>query len=589
MYHYDRRRPEVARDAFAGLGLDVSVRDPRGGRSCVASERRIRPVVEPASELVTIEPRYSADGTPKQLHRAAYDAYRRLKAAAEADGIPSRVLTVTSGYRSVARQRELWAAGLARHGTPEETQKWVARPGGSPHHTGRAIDFAMGTRNDSANIPALRATPAYAWLVCNASRFGFTPYAREPWHWEFNPPSGAPPPAAGAPGSIGTTVSDTLVITRAIASGERDQERIASLVFYARHPERGGRRIARGETAAAAEWFDIRDRVVPRFLWAARPGNAPAAGPAPAPGPAAPPSRTPAQSSSDRVDIRVSTKDAGSLEPGIGTHGTVRFRPDTSEWRDIAIACTSAAEGGYDTVNMYDRGILSWGVMQWTVHAGSLQKALAFVKRRLGELGQSALWSRLFQGIDVRPAGSEWQLVYRGSPAVGIPALRMLFRGSPERGRYDDGTIRRWATIFTLAGRDPIIQRLQNEYARTEVDRVLDRNLSGLFGPAYRRIRDYAVDLKTKVLIFAMWTQNPTASYQHLKLAIDALGRRFGGLDPARWPPGWDTAMSAEFERVLRASRFAAWGEAKAREYTPPRKSRTSKILERFRELTGRA
>jgi D-alanyl-D-alanine dipeptidase len=151
---------------------------------------RITRVVAPAAhELATVEPRFRADPSRAiQLHRAAYDAFRRLKAAAEADGIPPRVLTVVSGYRSVAHQERLWERALRRYGSEREARKWVARPGGSPHHTGRAIDFFLGTRNDSANIAVLRATPAYRWLVGNAARFGFAPYPREPWHWEYNPP-----------------------------------------------------------------------------------------------------------------------------------------------------------------------------------------------------------------------------------------------------------------------------------------------------------------------------------------------------------------------------------------------------------------
>jgi hypothetical protein len=61
-------------------------------------------------------------------------------------------------------------------------------------------------------------TPAYRWMVANASRFGFVNYAFEPWHWEYvkgplpatTPPepivaNAATPPAAtpGGPTSIG--------------------------------------------------------------------------------------------------------------------------------------------------------------------------------------------------------------------------------------------------------------------------------------------------------------------------------------------------------------------------------------------------
>jgi outer membrane protein OmpA-like peptidoglycan-associated protein len=185
------------------FGDAVTASDPRSRQECRAEERRISPVVEPpASELVTVDPRY---GRGKQLHRDAYSAYQRLKAGAEADGIPANLLTVVSGYRSVALQQRLWQDALRKYGSPQAARKWVAPPGGSPHHTGRAIDFYLGGRNNSENVTNLRRTDAYRWLVCNAVRFGFFPYAAEPWHWEYNPPAGQTGPgvAAGAAAAMG--------------------------------------------------------------------------------------------------------------------------------------------------------------------------------------------------------------------------------------------------------------------------------------------------------------------------------------------------------------------------------------------------
>ncbi len=60
----------------------------------------------------------------------------------------------------------------------------------SPHGTGRALDLNLGKiQGDKANVQRQRGTPTYKWLACNASRFGFYPYNREPWHWEYNPPA----------------------------------------------------------------------------------------------------------------------------------------------------------------------------------------------------------------------------------------------------------------------------------------------------------------------------------------------------------------------------------------------------------------
>ena len=189
---------------LSGLAESIFATDPRTSAQCRADERRITRVIEPPpGELVNIHPRYLADpSSPKQLHRAAYDAFLRLKAAAEADGIPPNLLVIVSGYRSIRSQQSLWENALNRYRDPNIARRWVAPPGGSPHHTGRAIDFSLGTRNDSSNIPALRSTVAYKWLVCNAERFGFTPYRNEPWHWEFNPPgfpTGTGPTVPAAP------------------------------------------------------------------------------------------------------------------------------------------------------------------------------------------------------------------------------------------------------------------------------------------------------------------------------------------------------------------------------------------------------
>src|SRR5688572_29218213 len=193
----------------------VTATDLRTSRECRAGERRIHPVVEPPpSELVNVERRH---GGPRQLHRDAYAAYQRLKAAAEADGIPANLLTMTSGYRSVASQRALWEAALQKYGSPQAARRWVAPPGGSPHHTGRAIDFNLGGRNNSENVAQLRQTAAYRWLVCNASRFGFFPYAAEPWHWEYNPPAGATSQADL--GAIARRVATAAAATAVAAAG----------------------------------------------------------------------------------------------------------------------------------------------------------------------------------------------------------------------------------------------------------------------------------------------------------------------------------------------------------------------------------
>jgi hypothetical protein len=184
-----RRRGERAFDPAVAGGPLRGLGDPPAA-ACRHDERRIlRPVEPPPGDMVRVEPRHLRN--PRRhilLHRLAYDAYRRMKQAAEADGVPAQLLTINSGYRSVDHQRALWASALQRYQTPEVARRWVAPPGSSPHHSGRAIDLHLGPANASGNVDQLRATPVWRWLSCNAGRFGFTPYLREPWHWEFNPP-----------------------------------------------------------------------------------------------------------------------------------------------------------------------------------------------------------------------------------------------------------------------------------------------------------------------------------------------------------------------------------------------------------------
>jgi hypothetical protein len=65
----------------------------------------------------------------------------------------------------------------------------------------------------------------------------------------------------------------------AFVGGERNENRLTDIVFFARHPERGGRLIARGEVQLAQEWLWIRDQVIRPALQQA--ATAPPATPAP--------------------------------------------------------------------------------------------------------------------------------------------------------------------------------------------------------------------------------------------------------------------------------------------------------------------
>jgi D-alanyl-D-alanine carboxypeptidase len=94
-------------------------------------------------------------------------------------------LWVTSAYRDIALQRNLHA---------NSTDAWLARPGHSEHHTGRAVDF--GGPLPSGLLDADEQTPAGLWLINHSHEFGFilryteenkhiTSFNSEPWHFTY--------------------------------------------------------------------------------------------------------------------------------------------------------------------------------------------------------------------------------------------------------------------------------------------------------------------------------------------------------------------------------------------------------------------
>lgn len=122
-----------------------------------------------------------------RLTPRAAAAWRRMHTAAAEDGI---TLLPISGFRSVARQTRIIREKLAAGKRIGDILRFVAAPGYSEHHAGRALDIG------SARHPELDAgfarTREFKWLARHARRFGFRlSYPRgnrhcigyEPWHW----------------------------------------------------------------------------------------------------------------------------------------------------------------------------------------------------------------------------------------------------------------------------------------------------------------------------------------------------------------------------------------------------------------------
>ena len=151
-----------------------------------ATTRRL-PLQEEAATEKLVEIGRNPDGRVLELLPPACAAWRRLRDEAASDGIE---LIAVSAFRSVARQTEIIRRKLDDGKAIAEILRYVAAPGFSEHHTGRAIDIGCPGFTDLEEN--FETTPAFAWLQRRAGRHGFslsyprgseTGISYEPWHW----------------------------------------------------------------------------------------------------------------------------------------------------------------------------------------------------------------------------------------------------------------------------------------------------------------------------------------------------------------------------------------------------------------------
>jgi D-alanyl-D-alanine carboxypeptidase len=134
--------------------------------------------------------RYRATDRVVQLAAPAAEAFAKLRAAAQTDGVK---LVPISGFRTVEYQRGLFHRAIERYGSAARAARWVAPPGHSEHHTGLALDIGDESEPDCDTEPCFVKTRAFEWLKKNAARFGFElsfpqnhgAVSYEPWHWRF--------------------------------------------------------------------------------------------------------------------------------------------------------------------------------------------------------------------------------------------------------------------------------------------------------------------------------------------------------------------------------------------------------------------
>ena len=139
-----------------------------------------------ARRLVAIG-RAADDGRMVRLAPGAARAWARMRSAAAGEGVQ---LLALSGHRSIARQAAIFRRKLAQGEKLATILRYVAAPGCSEHHTGRAVD--LGSPGSEWLDVRFGQTREYRWLRRHASRFGFslsypkrakTGIGYEPWHW----------------------------------------------------------------------------------------------------------------------------------------------------------------------------------------------------------------------------------------------------------------------------------------------------------------------------------------------------------------------------------------------------------------------
>ena len=109
---------------------------------------------------------------PNQLDQQLLNRFKAAQAAAKKDG---QIIYIVSGYRTLSRQKVLFANAVRKYGSAAEASKWVAPPLISHHPWGVAIDVNYPDEPVGAG-----------WLEKNGSQFGLCRVFENEW-WHFEP------------------------------------------------------------------------------------------------------------------------------------------------------------------------------------------------------------------------------------------------------------------------------------------------------------------------------------------------------------------------------------------------------------------
>jgi LAS superfamily LD-carboxypeptidase LdcB len=109
---------------------------------------------------------------PTELDQQLLNRFKAAQAAAKKDG---QVIYIVSGFRSLSRQKTLFANAVRKYGSAAQASKWVAPPLISHHPWGVAIDVNYPDEPIGAG-----------WLEVHGSKFGLCRVFENEW-WHFEP------------------------------------------------------------------------------------------------------------------------------------------------------------------------------------------------------------------------------------------------------------------------------------------------------------------------------------------------------------------------------------------------------------------
>ncbi len=126
-----------------------------------------------------------------KLNIKAYHAFKKMQKDALKEGYE---IFIDSSYRTYNYQKKIFDKTVQEKGE-KHALKFVAKPGGSEHQTGLAIDIIF-RRNNKMIEEQNENDPEIKWLFLNAYKYGFilrypkgkekiTGFNFEPWHFRF--------------------------------------------------------------------------------------------------------------------------------------------------------------------------------------------------------------------------------------------------------------------------------------------------------------------------------------------------------------------------------------------------------------------